>query len=167
MRKDPEIFSKRHFGGGSVKVWDGFGSNGKTELALITTRTKSADYILMLKSKLLPSGSKIGGKNEIFQQDNASIHTSRQTKHWLANNLIKYFDWPAKSPDLNPIENIWGILARRVYTNGKQYYSVSDIKEAIFSAWNSIEPEICQYLVDSMSNRLFEITRKNGGSIDY
>jgi len=64
---------------------------------------------------------KICGKNWIFQQDNAPIHASKETKTWLDLKKINLLEWPAYSPDLNPIENVWGIMARRVYANGKQY----------------------------------------------
>ncbi|OXA38649.1 Transposable element Tc3 transposase [Folsomia candida] len=41
LKKEPEIFSKRQAGGGSVMLWGGFGYNGKTELASIPPRTDS------------------------------------------------------------------------------------------------------------------------------
>jgi len=121
LRKEPLIFSKRHSGGGSVMVWGGFGRNGKTSLALVAGKSDSSDYIQTLKTNLIPFGRKICRKNWIFQQDNAPIHASKETKTWLDLKKINLLEWPAYSPDLNPIENVWGIMARRVYANGKQY----------------------------------------------
>ena len=43
---------------------------------------------------------------------------------------LKVLKWPARSPHLNPIENVWGVLAREVYSNGKQYFSVQELKDA-------------------------------------
>ncbi|RCN33830.1 hypothetical protein ANCCAN_20330 [Ancylostoma caninum] len=45
--------------------------------------------------------------------------------------------WKACSPDLNPIENLWAIVARKVYANGAQYNTVNDLKIAVLSAWAS------------------------------
>ena len=45
-------------------------------------------------------------KTFIYQQDNASVHKSRQTMKWLKSNNIEVIDWPTISPDQNPIENI-------------------------------------------------------------
>ena len=43
-------------------------------------------------------------------------------------------DWPSKSPDLSPIENLLSIMSRQVYYNGKQLERVSDLKAALFEA---------------------------------
>ena len=64
----------------------------------------------------------------LFQQDNAPIHVSNYSKTWIKNNQIKILDWPAYSPDLNPIENVWGLLARNVYEDGKQFDVVEELK---------------------------------------
>ena len=50
-------------------------------------------------------------------------------------------DWPALSPDLNPIENLWGIVARQVYGQGKQYNSKVSLTGAIMKSWSEIDDQ--------------------------
>ncbi len=70
----------------------------------------------------------LAGSDCVFQQDGASIHTSRSKKTWFMQNNITLLNLPALSPDLNPMENIWGIFSRKIYENGKQYTCVNDLK---------------------------------------
>ena len=44
---------------------------------------------------------------------------------------IKIMEWPARSPDLNPIENLWGILAKEVYQDGRQFDRVSELRDCV------------------------------------
>lgn len=54
-----------------------------------------------------------------FQHDNVSVHVSRLAKTWFSEKNVDVIDWLAKSSDLNPVENLQGILARAVYSSGK------------------------------------------------
>ena len=57
----------------------------------------------------------------VFQPDNAVIYTAKLTTKWLQDHKIATLNFPAKSPDLNPVENLWGIWARKVYADGRQF----------------------------------------------
>jgi transposase len=167
IRKEPELLSRRVQGGGSVIIWAGFGYRGITDIGFVKPKSKSHDYQEMLHQQLLPVARNIGGKNWIFQQDNASIHNSRSTKSWFSKHKVRVLDWPSKSPDLNPIENLWGILVRAVYKNGRQFDSVPELKAAIKKAWTEIPDETLEKLVNSMQNRIFEVVLNKGGPTRY
>nr|CCA23754.1 protein T04A11.11 putative [Albugo laibachii Nc14] len=63
-----------------------------------------------------------------FQQDNASVHSSGESMKFIKNLDAETVKWPAKIPDLNPIENVWGVLTRSVYANGRQFSTRTELK---------------------------------------
>ena len=75
--------------------------------------------------------------------------------------------WPSLSLDLNPIENLWGILSRKVYQNGRQFSSVEEIKTAIIECWEEIPLQTLETLIDSMKNRVFQVILNKGNGINY
>ena len=96
------------------------------------------------------------------------MHTARLIKRWLNDWEVRHIgNWPSKSPDLNPIENLWGILARKVYPNCKQYTSKEELKTAIIEAWDSIDQETIESLVASMPRRIHAVLDVNGNSTKY
>ena len=74
---------------------------------------------------------------------------------------------PGISPDLNPIENVWGMMVRDVYDNAKQYSSVVELKKAIKSAWDRISARNLKNLNDSMSKRMKLVFKSDENAIDY
>ena len=70
-------------------------------------RLDSTEYQQVLKEHMLTDSAALIGENFVFQQDNAPIHTSRSTRQWLRQHDVTLLEWLPKSPDANPIENLW------------------------------------------------------------
>lgn len=162
LRKEPRCFFSRRQGGGSVMIWAAFCYNGQVSMTFTSGRQTSQHYTKTLEDNLKPFAELLGGPQWEFQQDNASIHTAKHTKSWFNSQNMTVLDWPACSPDLNPIENLWGIMCRKVYSNGRQYSSVQELKRSIEDAWYEIDPQIMQDLVSSMETRVYEVIQKHG-----
>ncbi|GBO45001.1 Transposable element Tc3 transposase [Araneus ventricosus] len=128
-------------------VWAAFGFNGQVGLAFLDGRQNSPKYIETLENHLMPFAENIGERNWEYQHDNALTHTSSATKNYLNSKNITVLEWPPMSPDLNPIENVWGIMSRKVYENGGQFHSMNVLKTSIESASYNLEPEILQTLI--------------------
>jgi len=73
----------------------------------------------------------------------------------------------ACSPDLNPIENLWGILVRREYTNNRQFCTVMELESAICFEWANLDLNLLKSLVNSMKSQKFCIAKANGCFINY
>ncbi|GBM59691.1 Transposable element Tc3 transposase [Araneus ventricosus] len=133
-------------------VWAAFGFNGQVGLAFLDGRQNSPKYIETLENHLMPFAENIEGRNWEYQHDNAPTHTSSATKIYLNSKNVTVFEWPPMNPDINQTENVWGIMSRKVYENGRQFYSVNALKTSIESPWYNLEPEILQTLIMSMEN---------------
>lgn len=148
-------------------VWGAFSANGRLELAFPSTRMNSEEYQGVMEEKLLPYLHRFRRLKFTYQQDNATIHVSRSTKDWFNQHRVDLMDWPACSPDCNPMENFWGILVRKVYAENRQFESLAALKATILECWTQITIENIQSLVNSMPNRIFKLINKNGAVIDY
>ena len=119
---------------------------------------------MMVIFSLLTPFANIRQENDFdFHQDTSQ----RRRWHFKKNQNIRpdkmsIKEWAACSADLNPIENVLGILARQVYYNGKQYLTVKESKEAIIEAWKILRKEYLEQLVALTASRCIDIIEKNG-----
>ncbi len=109
LRKDKIMYSKRQQWGGSIMIWAAFGWDGKTDIAYISGLMDASGYQNLQEEYLLGNCEHVGGPNWLFQQDNATVHTTNSTYEWFLSNGVH---WPPCASDLNPIEILWTQLAR-------------------------------------------------------
>jgi len=147
--------------------WGAFGWNGVSDLVEIQPKSNSENYQEVLKKGLLTKGAKLGGKGWIFQQDNAAIHGSKSTQDFLKQKKIRLLPWSSRSPDLNPIENLWGIMSCQIYAGGVQFKSKKELVEAIKKCWYSLPLDLLRKLIVSMKNRVFSLIKNSGDYINY
>ncbi len=89
---------------------------------------------------MLPSADKLYGDADFIFQDLAPAHTARDTKSWFNDHGVTVLDWPANSPDLNPIENM-GYCQEE--DERHQTQNADDLKATVKETWASIPPQQC------------------------
>ncbi len=129
-------------------IWAAMSSACVGPLCFLKSTVNTAIYQEILEHFMLPSADKL----YFFHQDLPHSHTAKGTKSWFNNHGVTVLDWPAKSPYLNPLENLWGIVKRKMRDTRPN--NADDLKAAIKATWASITPEQCHGLIASMPRRI-------------
>jgi hypothetical protein len=138
----------------------------KTRLIVIQGNINAQSYIRdVLQPEVVPFINR-NGPYIALMHDNARPHTAAVTRRFLANNNVNVLDWPANSPDLNPIEHIWDELGRRARQN-HVINTVRDLSAALQVEWNNLAANDVQRYVDSMRQRVLTCIGQRGGHMRY
>jgi transposase len=100
-----------------------------------------------------------------LMQDGAPAHTKASSLEYLELDCDVLRGWPSGSPDLNPIENLWAIMKRRVSELAPS--TAEELIGVVITVWNEISAEEMFKLLESMTTRLNATIAAQGGHHDY
>lgn len=147
-----------------LMVWGAISSSGPACFVILRQNVTARAYIQTLSDNLLPYLDHLSLnhlRNTVFQQDNAPPQRAVITRTFFQENGINVPQWPALSPDLNPIEEVWAIMKSRVRRNRPK--SLAALRLSIRTAWNSVVTrELCTNLFNSIPNRLKNVISRKG-----
>lgn len=155
------------FGGASVMVWGGICIDGRTDLVIVPQHLNAQRYIDdILECHVVPAAYGIGPEF-VLMQDNARPHTARMTRDFLRERQIQVMDWPAMSPDLNPIEHVWDKLDRCIRKRPVPPQTLQQLSEALLEEWDNLPQQDIRRLIRSMQNRCQAVISAHGGHTRY
>jgi hypothetical protein len=158
-------------------VWGAIWLGGRSDL-VIMERDENAprggytanSYIAALDEGLI----QVYTPGTIFQQDNASIHKSLMVRDWFETHGIEVPDWPAHSPDMNPIEPVWRMLKIKLFSLFLELIGMGRSQEdwdyfisCLKAAWNALDQTKIDSLILSMPRRLAALRKASGWYTKY
>ena len=166
-RINPKVTNKVLQHGPQVHVWGAFSRNGVGMIKRVDGILNAEKYQRHIINDMDVIGPCLiyPEKNLIFQHDLAPSHRSASTISFLKRKKIKTLDWPANSPDANPIENLWFHIKRKLNKMGPM--PADEMWTAIQEIWYNIPVSLCRWLVDSMPRRMSAIMKMKGYPTKY
>ncbi|OQS53406.1 tc3a [Ecytonucleospora hepatopenaei] len=147
-------------------VWAAFTAQGTLHLEFIEGTMTSGSYKKLMERIIVPFVLN-SDENFIYQQDNASVHVNGEMRGFFEGKGVPVLDWPSCSPDLNPMENLWGWIVQKVYDQCISYRSKKDLKNAILDTWRNIPLNLLKKYYVSMQKRCHGIIKSLGERINY
>lgn len=161
------IQERDRYGGGSLMVWGGIHTHGRTPLYLVQGMLTGVRYRDEIVGPIVQPALQAIGEGALLQDDNAPPHRARAVNAFLQEQNIERLDWPARSPDLNPIEHLWDLLGRRVRANHPPPANLQQLFRFLQQEWDAMPQRMVQTLVHSMRQRCIEVVAANGGHTRY
>ncbi|MBW0519502.1 hypothetical protein O181_059217 [Austropuccinia psidii MF-1] len=149
----------------SITVWAAFCGDRKADLVIVHQGKKTGkNYVDMVyEMGLGPLLDQDGfPQGAILMEDGEHIHQSIACKQWRMKRQLATLDWPAQSPDLNPIKTLSKLLQDMVQNIYKPQ-NLDQMKAAVFQAWSNVGVECLQSLLGSMFKRLEDVIQAEGG----
>ena len=148
----------------TIMVWGGISAGFRTPLVKCSNGVDSDEYIEVLRrSEVISSMDRVHGRGNWFLlQDGAPCHTSQKVLDWLQQQHVCVVPgWPPNSPDLNPIEMLWGVIKRKL---GPSWRKGDDIWERVSTTWSEVSEKTIDALVESFLFRCRLVLRLRGES---
>jgi hypothetical protein len=166
---DQHVEGTVKYGGGGLMIWGCMTAQGVGYACRIDGRMDATLYVNILDDELLQTLEyyHLDRDDIVFQQDNDSKHTSAAARKWIEDHGIEVLEWPAQSPDLNPIEHLWEHLKRQLAAYENEPAGIHELWERVEVEWNKIPALVCIDLIESMPRRVAAVLKAKGGHTNY
>lgn len=159
----------------TLTVWACISYNGLLLFDIRGTTMNSQWYCELLNEKVIPYFTRGIGRKMFFQQDGAPPHYSLEARRILNTDLSDrwigrrgHVEWPARSPDLTPIDFwFWSHLRQRVYPLGFKYTNTTELEQAIFREMQNIPLETYRISLKNFRGRITKCLSVDGSLFEY
>jgi transposase len=107
------------------------------------------------------------GPEVVIQEDNAPWYKAKLVRNYLLKQNVKVLCWPAQSPDLSPIENLWKQIKLAINKRKHKVKNIEMMERALEEIWPTIDLESLLTLNKSMPKRLTACIKNKGGATKY
>ncbi|GFU68782.1 transposable element Tc3 transposase [Trichonephila clavipes] len=168
-RNHPSNINERdRYGGRGVLVWGGIMLGSRTDLLIFdagsVNGTRYCNEILLPYVRLFRGAM---GLQFLFMDDNAPCHLTVAAEQLLESEDIERMDWPARSPDLNPIEHVWDFLGRCLTARTLPPVTIRELRLALQDEWAAMPQQLIDILILSMGRRCETCLAVRGDHIPY
>lgn len=155
----------------SVSVWGAISKDGLGPLVRLEGPFTASRYCDVITRHLVPYAldGPFSDGCYFFQHDRSPIHKARIVQSLLEEHAVCQLEWPPCGADLNPVENVWGMLKKRLSTRANRGRTADTLWQAIAQEWESLRgrPEITESLYESMPTRINKVLENGGHFTSY
>jgi hypothetical protein len=137
-------------GSSGVTIWGAFPHCGKGDLHIVDGNLDQYQYLHIPQERLLPFARLTFGHKFAYQDDNARPHRARTVVNFVENEGIEHMIWPAMSPDMNPIKNMWSEVTHTMDASAKQPTNLAELRQTVIGAWQALPLQTLPTLIDSI-----------------
>ena len=149
-----------------VNIWGGISARGATRVIIFTGTMNAERLGTILEAGLLPFIQENFSDGHRLFHDNDPKHSSYFIEDFFKRNHVKWWPTPPESPDLNPIENVWGSMKQYLRAHYKPT-NLQELKDGIRSFWQTLTPAVCQRYISHLNKVIPKIVSVQGDPSGY
>ena len=162
--KDHPLSTDKHCG--KIHCWAAVNMMyGKISFTTFKGNMDAQMYVQILKDHFVPYAEEFFPDGYFLMQDNDPKHKSHVARDFIQQNVSRFIEWPTKSPDLNPLENIWSIFKQNVRKRLSK--CLDELEDCLYEEWEKLDNNMIKKTCDSFPQRVQECYDLRGAQTHY